>query len=638
MAARLSWPGAGTTSTVSSLATLASAVAAASPGDTIQLADGTYNFQAFGADISHAKSIRIKAVNPLGAVIVGSGGSAPTTANQEMSPAHRVFGLRTNGASGAWFEDLYIKYMGVGIDIDNSNDVVIQGCKFESCYDAGVQIFDAARPQVHMCEFRDPYFSADTAATLTAAGSVTDAQMDYGVALWGTDQARVTHNYFHGVFNQACSFKEGNRSAYAGFNVFEGFNLTALFIGQNKPGNGPYEHSGLPLGPDIGDILVEFNVFRPVQAGAKTYRANSAIRVWHTNGNVHLNANVIEAAVVAISIEGREGSEVGYAAGGVVMTDNLVGGTWKNIAGALTDVSANGIRLYKGVPALIEIARTTYVGCDKPFAPCFDDGGIENGLYPNYIESGTKTVGFDYSAGLTGGSAPNLTLKTATVALDPDLSYTGLRTSPVYNLSSPINEDADPVQTMFTDARTTINGGLTGASVGPRAITDRELAPNSVDGQALHWLLARRLGVQKPGGSYSARRNSSRLTNVAIAANPTVTTLVTHTYTAESAREVLWITAEIGQPSLAQVYNVKLTLDGANIVPTDTVSLSGASYRAIREAGWTDTAAGEGKQMLIVPLTQQFHTYQLRITVAPTGGSATMGFVRLWSYMTDVEF
>ncbi len=74
--------------------------------------------------------------------------------------------------------------------------------------------------------------------------------MDYGVTVYGSVAPRVHHNYYRGIFNQTMSLKEGKRDPYAGYNIFEGFNLPALCLGQNVPDNGPYDYAGLPVGFD----------------------------------------------------------------------------------------------------------------------------------------------------------------------------------------------------------------------------------------------------------------------------------------------------------------------------------------------------------------------------------------------------
>lgn len=330
MAQRVAWWGAGTTRTATSVADFATQYAASADGDTIQWANGTY---AVAAPIVIAKKIRIKAQNPRQAIFTG--GTAPTSATND--PGHTVYCFRTNSAAadGAYFEDMYFKYFGVSIDLDSSKNVVIQGNKIETNYDIGIILWDCVSPLVHMNEFWDPYLAGDTAATLTAPPSFTDAMMDYAVNVYGCTNPKVTHNYFHGSFNQVVSFKEGNLNPTASYNTFEGFNLTGLFFGQNKPGgNGPYGDTGLPIAPDHGILTAEYNVFRPIVNGSnQIYRGNIAIRMWHVNGDMVVRGNVVESSIGGIFIEGKESpiNTNGYATGTALIERNTVSGSWRDV-------------------------------------------------------------------------------------------------------------------------------------------------------------------------------------------------------------------------------------------------------------------------------------------------------------------
>jgi hypothetical protein len=274
------WSGSGRT-LAATPATLSSVVSRASAGDTIELADGVYN----GASVTLTKAVRLRAAHQFGAVLVG--GPTPRYANDTGLGGHTGTAISVR-ASGAVVEGLELRYYSVGIDLDSVANVTVTGNRVVSMYDAGIQVWDTRNAEVRCNQVLDPYLAQDAPATVTSGPGISEAQSDYGVAVYGSLQPRVEHNYFHGVFNQTVSFKEGNRDAYAGYNTFEGSALTALFFGQNIPHNGPYSFTGLPVDEDRGTIVAEYNVFREVYGirdGAKVvYYLRSPVRVWHVDG------------------------------------------------------------------------------------------------------------------------------------------------------------------------------------------------------------------------------------------------------------------------------------------------------------------------------------------------------------------
>jgi hypothetical protein len=277
------WSGSGRT-LAATPATLSSVVSRASAGDTIELADGVYN----GASVTLTKAVRLRAAHQFGAVLVG--GPTPRYANDTGLGGHTGTAISVR-ASGAVVEGLELRYYSVGIDLDSVANVTVTGNRVVSMYDAGIQVWDTRNAEVRCNQVLDPYLAQDAPATVTSGPGISEAQSDYGVAVYGSLQPRVEHNYFHGVFNQTVSFKEGNRDAYAGYNTFEGSALTALFFGQNIPHNGPYSFTGLPVDEDRGTIVAEYNVFREVYGirdGAKVvYYLRSPVRVWHVDGKHH---------------------------------------------------------------------------------------------------------------------------------------------------------------------------------------------------------------------------------------------------------------------------------------------------------------------------------------------------------------
>jgi hypothetical protein len=398
------WTGSGRTLPATP-ATLSSVVARAAAGDTVELADGTYT----GASVTLTKAIRLRAAHQFGAVFMG--GPRPRFANDTGLGGHTGTAVAVR-ASGAMVEGLELRYYDVGIDLDGVANVTIQGNRVLSMYEAGVQVWDTKAPEIRCNEILDPYLAQDAPATVTSGPGVSDAQSDYGVAVYGSLGPRVEHNYFMGVFNQTLSFKEGNRDAYAGFNTFEGSALTALFLGQNIPHNGPYAFTGLPVDEDRGSIVVQDNVFREaygMRDGAKVvYFLRSPIRVWHVDGDTMIRGNVIEQAQQGITLECRSGSQAGCNAGTTRVTDNTIGGRVRDLSGAIRQVNTTaGALVYTGLQA-----QATFDG------NVFASLGAIVGSYSDGV-SGSPSLALGANRQLT--AAPDL--RAATPATDPDLSF-----------------------------------------------------------------------------------------------------------------------------------------------------------------------------------------------------------------------
>jgi hypothetical protein len=398
------WTGTGRT-LAADPSTLAATVSHASAGDTIELADGTYS----GASVTLTKPVRLRAAHQFGAVFVG--GPTPRFANDTGLGGHTGTAV-TVRASGAMVEGLDLRYYDVGIDLDGVANVTVQGNRVVSMYDAGIQVWDTKSPEVRCNQVLDPYFAQDSPATVTSGPGISEAQSDYGVAVYGSLQPRVEHNYFHGVFNQTVSFKEGNRDAYAGYNTFEGSALTALFFGQNIPHNGPYDFTGLPVDEDRGTIVAENNVFREVYGlrdGAKVvYYLRSPIRVWHVDGNTTIRGNVVEQAQQGILLECRSGSQAGCNAGTTRVTGNTIGGRVRDLGGTVRQVNVTaGALVWTGLQAQATLD-------DNVFASL----GTVVGSYSDGV-SGTPSLAV--SANRQLDAAPDL--RPATPATDPDLSF-----------------------------------------------------------------------------------------------------------------------------------------------------------------------------------------------------------------------
>jgi Right handed beta helix region len=402
------WAGSGRT-LAATPATLSSVVAHAAAGDTIELADGVYS----GASVTLTKPVRLRAAHQFGAVFVG--GPTPRYANDTGLGGHAGTAVSVR-ASGAAVEGLELRYYSVGIDLDSVANVTVQGNRVVSMYDAGVQVWDTKSAEIRCNEILDPYLAQDAPATVTSGPGIAEAQSDYGVAVYGSVAPRIEHNYFHGVFNQTLSFKEGNRDAYAGYNTFEGSALTALFFGQNIPHNGPYSFTGLPVDEDRGTIVAEYNVFREVYGirdGAKVvYYMRSPIRVWHVDGNTTVRGNVIEQAQQGVLLECRSGSQAGCNAGTTRVTGNTIGGRVRDLGGTIRQVNVTaGALVYTGLQA-----QTTLDG------NVFAQLGNIVGSYSDGV-SGTPSLAYTGNRELSTAGAASIDLRPATPSTDPDLSF-----------------------------------------------------------------------------------------------------------------------------------------------------------------------------------------------------------------------
>jgi hypothetical protein len=401
-----SWGGTGRTIDATP-STLSSALASARAGDTVELADGTYD----RASVTLTKPIRLRARRQFGAVFVG--GPTPRYANDTGLGSHAGTAVAVR-ASGAMVEGIEFRYYDVGVDLSGVANVAVQGNRVLSAYAAGIQVWDTRAASVRCNEVLDPYLAQDPTATVTSGPSIPEAQSDYGVAVYGSLQPRVEHNYFHGIFNQTLSFKEGNRDPYAGYNTFEGSALTALFFGQNIPHNGPYSFTGLPVDNDRGNLVAEFNVFREVygvRAGANVvYYMRSPIRVWHVDGATTLRGNVIEQAQQGVLLECRSGSSAGCNAGTTTLAGNTIAGRVRDLGGVVRQVNTTaGAMVYTGLQAHAVF-----------------DGNVFSALAQvlgTYSDGVSGTPSYSYTSNRELAAPARIDLRPATPTTDPDLSF-----------------------------------------------------------------------------------------------------------------------------------------------------------------------------------------------------------------------
>ncbi len=391
------WTGRGQTIAVAAGESIQAAVNSSSPGDTIELADGDYGKQS----VRVTKAVRLKAQTPGGARLWGT---RPATANSGGS------GTAVSVRGGGMMVDgLDIRYYGTGIGGSEVGPITIQRNRFESNSEQGVSIYDAVRPVVQCNDFRDPYLPDDPAAQSPAGTpGFSDAQMDYGVQIYGATDPVVNHNYFFGVFNETASFKEGNRNPTASHNTFEGSRYTGLFFGQNGVTQGPYPYSGLPPDMDNGRITAEFNVFREGRDAAGVYYMRTPLRVWHVRAQpLTLNGNVIEVGNQGILLEcaaGPVSSVSGCGEGSYTLTGNTVGGA----------VMFNGVRVQVNTTACILAGpiASMAITASSSNLKCISTPVVQRGPQPVSM-TGTETAN-DPVPAMRMGPLPQY---------DPDLSY-----------------------------------------------------------------------------------------------------------------------------------------------------------------------------------------------------------------------
>jgi len=391
------WSGTGRTIAVSAGQSIQPAIDSASPGDTVELANGDYGHQS----VSVRKAIRLKAHTPGGARLWGT---RPASTNGGGSGT----AVSVSGG-GMMIDGLDIRYYATGIGGSGVGPITIQRNRIESNSEQGVSIYDAIRPVVQCNDVRDPYLPDDSAAhSPTSNPGFDDAQMDYGVQVYGATDPAVNHNYFFGVFNETVSFKEGNRNPTAAYNTFEGSRYSALFFGQNGINHGPYPYSGLPADVDNGRITAEFNVFREGRDARGVYYLRTPIRVWHVRAQpLRLNGNVVEVGNQGILLECAAGpisAVSGCGEGSYVLTNNTVGGA----------VMFNDSRVQVNTTACILAGpiSSPRITASSSNLNCINAPAVKRGPQPVTM-TGTQTASDPVSA-LRMGPLPQY---------DPDLSY-----------------------------------------------------------------------------------------------------------------------------------------------------------------------------------------------------------------------
>ncbi|MFA6004680.1 MAG: right-handed parallel beta-helix repeat-containing protein, partial [Elusimicrobiota bacterium] len=362
-----SWTGAGATIPVAAGADIQAAINAASSGDTISLADGTWT----GVHLTINKKLRLKAQNPLGARLQGYAQPTDGADNGIMVTGAAAAGTFIQGLDVRW-------YGGNSIDVSATGNVVISGCHIESNGGQGILLWDTVDVMVFGNTIHDPYL-AGMAPTLVDDSSSTNwmnnnnlVLMDYGIQVSGTVRTQVVQNYFYGQFNQTVSFREGNRDYTVKDNTFEGFAGSAILFGQNIAVYGPYAYSGQARSLDSGTLRAEGNILRPAvgyqSAQLAEYRGNSAIRIGHLNqATVYVSSNIVEAAITGLSVDMDVNGSAGGPTGILYADHNIINGNlWDD--GTMVSPTAKvrtvgnwrAVQLQSGVQMNVVIKNDTY--------------------------------------------------------------------------------------------------------------------------------------------------------------------------------------------------------------------------------------------------------------------------------------
>jgi hypothetical protein len=338
-------------------------VASAANGDTILFKPGTYSMLSFEV----RRRLQIIAEVPGETLLVGT--TRPSTGwhdarNEKTDPKDtaqlhgagilfRGIWPGGNSADGSCVSGLSMRFHEQAIRVEHAENILFENNRYESAFGDGLVLKDTKNMVVRNNQFLDPYLGVDDPGTLAAGfpDHRFDAQMDYGISVYGSINPRIHHNYFYGFFNQTVSFKNGNVDAYAADNTFEGSRLTALLFGQEPAASASDPADALTyqryqsFTRDRGAMRAYNNVFRPVKTVfrgvAAEYPLHIAVRVgWvEPTSSVDIAGNVIEGATAAVHI----GCMVKKAGGVVVAAtcpantigihENVMNGTVTDAAG-----------------------------------------------------------------------------------------------------------------------------------------------------------------------------------------------------------------------------------------------------------------------------------------------------------------
>lgn len=238
--------------------TINKGVSVVKAGDTLIIKSGNYGAERAVLKNSGRKDapILIKAEKPGEVVLTGK---------------RRGAGLTMIDKSHVVVEGLKFTLYGAGLVIKHrSSYVTVRKCVFVDNENAGIVLNDGS--------LRDPKLSHHHLFTENQFLDPPPSGQDYGIRMYFSSNVEVVNNYFHGFHHQCVSFKEIVIDSRVAGNVFEGFNLSAIYLGQNTDSK---KHGQMRC----FNLLAEGNSFRPDPG----YRAKSSIMVNNVTGAVVRN-------------------------------------------------------------------------------------------------------------------------------------------------------------------------------------------------------------------------------------------------------------------------------------------------------------------------------------------------------------
>ncbi|HEY5800714.1 MAG TPA: right-handed parallel beta-helix repeat-containing protein, partial [Burkholderiaceae bacterium] len=291
---------------------------------------------------------------------------------------------------GSCVSGFEMRHYDTGLWVYAVGNVLIEYNRMVSNFGSGMSVKDTDNVEVRYNQFIDPYLPADKIGNLTDA--MGDAQMDYGISVYGSLNPSIHHNYFFGVFNQALSFKNSNINAYAAFNTFEGAALTAILVGQENDHDGEDYPRYHRTGWERGNIIVRGNVFRPIKAphlnGVAEYRVRTPLRLWQIDASatVEVADNVVEASLEGFRIECGEAPHADRCVRAPLnIHHNTFNSRIVDAAGVTRYIGNScAIGVMAGVPAAVSLSNNTLTEYAKAICTSGMNVRVENNvLYSN---------------------------------------------------------------------------------------------------------------------------------------------------------------------------------------------------------------------------------------------------------------
>ncbi|MCK4627268.1 MAG: right-handed parallel beta-helix repeat-containing protein, partial [Phycisphaerae bacterium] len=227
--------------------TIKKGVSVLKAGDTLIIKSGDYGDDPAVVSSSGTKDapITIKAEVPGKVVVKGTGQGA---------------GISIKNKSYIIVEGIEFTNFATGITISRASScITVRKCIFRNNRGRGLILYGNKRRPTdsHHHLFTENQFLDLTPPYkgLTPGSDVRDTQ-DYGLQLYFSTNVEVVNNYFHGHHHQCLSFKKIMKDSRAAGNIFEGFQLSAIVLGQNTDSKAEGDLR-------CYNLVAEGNTFRP---------------------------------------------------------------------------------------------------------------------------------------------------------------------------------------------------------------------------------------------------------------------------------------------------------------------------------------------------------------------------------------